>query len=450
MTKNKPIKKNLKVKAGLKTRTIQVSDLARVEGEGGLLVQTQNGKVTKVELNIFEPPRFFEAFLKGRQFSEVPDITARICGICPVAYQMSSIHAIENALDVDVLTDVHDLRRLFYCGEWIESHVLHVTMLHLPDFLGLQDSLELAKKDPETLKLALRLKKAGNDIVRLIGGREIHPINIKAGGFYRNPSLTELQNLKADLEPCLDEMKTLIQKLKNLKIPELNREYLFVALHHPGEYAMSNGSILTSEGQTILISEYENHFQEHHVKHSNALHSTTLDGREYLVGPIARWNLNFNQLSEKTKSLAEELHLHRKVTNPFESIFVRSLEVFYAFDEALRILNSLLKKNKAIVSDTHYELPTKTVSGCAATEAPRGLLYHRYEINPNGEIEFAKIVPPTSQNQKTIESDVREVVEANLKLKDDRLTWLAEQSIRNYDPCISCATHFLKIKKEVV
>jgi coenzyme F420-reducing hydrogenase alpha subunit len=234
-------------------KTIKVGQLARVEGEGALKVTIRDGAVTEAELNIFEPPRFFEAFLRGRMFGEAPDITARICGICPVAYQMSAIHAMEDALGVTVDGPLRALRRLLYCGEWIESHGLHVYMLHAPDFLGYQSAIELARDHGETVRRGLGLKKAGNQIVALLGGREIHPINVKVGGFYRAPTRRELATLIDPLERARDAALETVRWVSTFDFPACERDYEFVALSHPDEYPFNEGQIVSSRGLEITL-----------------------------------------------------------------------------------------------------------------------------------------------------------------------------------------------------
>src|SRR5690242_14584535 len=231
-----------------KIHTVKVDYLARVEGEGALYVKLKGEQVTDVKFKIFEPPRLFEAFLRGRHFSEVPDITSRICGICPIAYQMSSVHAIERALGVTIDPAVRLLRRLFYCGEWIESHALHVFMLHAPDFLGYPDAIQMARDHGEVVEQALRLKKIGNAIVTLIGGREIHPLSVRVGGFYRVPTENELRSLRDDLKWALEGSLAATRLVAGFEFPDFNEDYEFVALSHPGEYPFNEGRLVSNKG----------------------------------------------------------------------------------------------------------------------------------------------------------------------------------------------------------
>ncbi|MGE5138907.1 MAG: Ni/Fe hydrogenase subunit alpha [Rudaea sp.] len=421
--------------------TIKVDYLARVEGEGSLLVKIKDNQVKDVQFKIFEPPRFFEPFLRGRSFSEAPDITARICGICPVAYQMSAVHAMEDACGVKVKGQLRALRRLLYCGEWIESHALHVYLLHAPDFLGYEDAIRMAKDHPEAVKRALQLKKIGNRLMTVVGGREIHPVNVRVGGFYRVPT-------RAGLEPMIDRLRwardTAIETVRlvaRFPFPEFEPDYEFVALRHPDEYPMNEGRLVSNKGLDIAIREYENHFAEEHIPYANALHSFRKDAGAYFVGPLARYSLNYDRLSPLAKQAAQDAGLGETCSNPFKSIIVRSVETVYACDEALRIIDAYEPP-----SVPYVDVEPREGVGYGCTEAPRGILYHRYRIDADGLIADAKIVPPTAQNQKVIERDLREYIPQHLDLPTDKLTWQCEQAIRNYDPCISCATHFLKLE----
>ena len=422
------------------TKVIKVDVLSRVEGEGALYVKIKNRTVTDVEFRIFEPPRLFEALLRGRAYSEAPDITARICGICPVAYQMSAVQAIEDALGIQVDSQIRSLRRLLYCGEWIESHVLHVYMLHGPDFLGYPDAIQLARDYPEIVNRGLALKKIGNEIVRVLGGREIHPINVRIGGFYHVPAKRDLEVLLDKLKWARDAAVETARWTGSLPFPDADYDYEFVALHHTEEYPMIGGRLVSNKGLNIAVNEYEDHFAEEHLARSNALHSYMKGRGAYFVGPLARYNLNFDQLTPLAKEAARSSGIGAVCTNPFKSIIVRAVETVYACDHAIQII-----ENYNPPENSPGLIRTRSGTGYGCTEAPRGILYHRYRLDEAGTILDAKIVPPTSQNQKVIEDDLRRLMETNLDLPDEQITLQCEQVIRNYDPCISCATHFLKL-----
>jgi coenzyme F420-reducing hydrogenase alpha subunit len=425
------------------TRTIKVDYLARVEGEGALFVKLRGDRVEDVKLKIFEPPRLFEAFLRGRHFMEAPDITARICGICPIAYQMSAVHAIERALGVTVPPAIRALRRLFYCGEWIESHALHVFLLHAPDFLGYEDAIQMARQHRQIVEQGLRLKKIGNHLVSVMGGREIHPISACVGGFYRAPTRQELEAIKPDLEWALDAALVTMRWTTTLDYPDFEQDYEFVSLRHPEEYPLNEGRLVSNRGLDIDASEFEDHFLEQHVKHSNALQCVLRERGSYMVGPLARVNLNFDLLPEVARQVAAECGFEVPCRNPFRSIQARVLEIIFACWEALRIIREYEPP-----AQPRVEVEPRDAKGCAATEAPRGVLYHRYSIAGDGRILSARIVPPTSQNQRRIEDDLRALVPSLIAEPEDRLTWRCEQAVRNYDPCISCATHFLRLHLE--
>jgi coenzyme F420-reducing hydrogenase alpha subunit len=422
-------------------KTIKVDYLARVEGEGAMFVRIKKGRVADVKLKIFEPPRFFEAFLRGRSYLETPDITARICGICPIAYQMSAVHAMEHALGIAIPASIRELRRLVYCGEWIESHALHIVMLHAPDFLGYPDAIRMAKDQPKLVQDGLELKKLGNEIISLLGGRAIHPINVRVGGFYRTPTRQELAPLGDRLKRGRDACRDLVKWTRTLPMRDYSRDYEFVALRHPTEYPMNEGRIVSNRNLDIAPQEYDAYFEEEHVPYSNALHSVIKGRGAYLTGPLARFNLNFDRLPASVQEAARSVGLAGTCRNPFESIIVRSLEMLYAFEEAIRIIEAYEPPEVPFV----WSEPRRS-TGYAATEAPRGTLYHRYSIDENGIVQDAKIVPPTSQNQKMIESDLFEYVTPRVEMPADQLRAECEHVIRNYDPCISCATHFLKLE----
>jgi coenzyme F420-reducing hydrogenase alpha subunit len=425
------------------TRTVKVDMLARVEGEGGLLIRMKGDRVQEVKLNIFEPPRLFEGFLRGRHFSEVPDITARICGICPIAYQMSSVHALERALGVQIDPAVRLLRRLFYCGEWIESHALHVYMLHAPDFLGYQDVIEMAAQHRETVEKALRLKKIGNELVALMGGREIHPVSAAVGGFYKAPRKRELEAIREPLRWALDASLETVRFTAGLEFPDFEQDYEFVSVSHPDEYPFNEGRIVSNRGIDIDAAEFEEHFIEQHVKHSTSLHAVVRERGSYLVGPLARFNLNYGKLTPLARQAAADAGLAVPCRNPFKSIIVRAVELVFACEEALRIIEEYEPPAAPRAS-----VEVREGTGAAATEAPRGLLYHRYSVDSDGLVTAARIVPPTSQNLKRMEDDLWRLVPQLASQPVEEITWRAEQAIRNYDPCISCSCHFLKVRIE--
>jgi sulfhydrogenase subunit alpha len=426
-------------------REIRTDYLARVEGEGAMSVRLRDGEVESVELRIFEPPRFFEALLHGRSFLEAPDITARICGICPVAYQTSSMNAMEALCGVEVPDPIRALRRLLYCGEWIESHALHVYMLHAPDFLGYEGAVELARDAPAIVERGLALKRTGNEVMALVGGREVHPVNVRVGGFYRAPTRRELRTLVDPLERAVEASLETVRWTAGFDFPDRAVECELVALSEPDAYAIEGGRIVSDRGLDIAAEDYDESFAEEHVERSNALHSRRTDGAIYLCGPLARFSLSGDRLSPAAREFAAEVALDGLGRDAFRSIVVRSIELVHACEEALRLIGEYEEPDAPAV-----EVEPVAGVGHGVSEAPRGLLYHRYELDADGTILDAKIVPPTAQNQLAIEDDLRGVVGRYSDLADDDLRDLCEQTIRNYDPCISCATHFLDLQVERV
>jgi coenzyme F420-reducing hydrogenase alpha subunit len=399
----------------------------------------RDGVPEVVELNIYEPPRFFEAFLRGRAYTEPPDITARICGICPVAYQVSACNAIESACGATLDAELLALRRLLYCGEWIHSHALHIYLLHAPDFLGAPDIITVARDHRQAVERGLALKKAGNRLMELIGGRSIHPVNVRLGGFYSVPTRAELAPMAEELRRALDDALACVEWVAAFDFPDLTVDHELLAL--TGErYAIEDGAIIRSAGPAFPIADFSEHVRETQVPHSTALHAT-LDGRRHLTGPLARYSLNYQQLSPLAREAATAAGLGSECRNPFRSIVVRAVEVVYAVQEALRIVEDYQRPVRPFV-----DVEARPGVGHGVSEAPRGLLYHRYEIDEAGLIKAAVIVPPTSQNQAAIEDDLARVVVADGGLDDAALTAMCERTIRNYDPCISCATHFLTLR----
>jgi coenzyme F420-reducing hydrogenase alpha subunit len=408
-------------------------------------IEVKDGELAHVELNIYEPPRFFEGFLRGRGLAEPVDITARICGICPVAYQMSACAALEDAVGAVVDGALYDLRRLLYCGEWIESHALHIHLLHAPDFLGYDSAIELANDHRYLVERGLEIKKIGNELVEAIGGRAIHPINVKLGGFYRVPTRAELEALVPRLERALDLATGVVADMAELDFPDQEVPYELVSTDAGDEYPMMGTRIVSDRGLDIDVASFADHFEEIHVERSTALHGRRrTDGADgsghYLVGPLARYSLHSAKLMPRARAAAERAGLGPTCVNPFASIVVRAVEVVHAFEMALLVIDRYHQPDQPSVATD-----PRAGTGHGVTEAPRGLLYHRYEIDDDGLIADALIVPPTSQNQPAIEGDLWHFVERNLDLDDEELRRRAEITIRNHDPCISCATHFLDL-----
>ncbi|MDA0256055.1 MAG: Ni/Fe hydrogenase subunit alpha [Planctomycetota bacterium] len=429
-------------------RTITVKALARVEGEGSLRVRVADGRVEIAEFSIYEPPRFFEKIVQGRAIHEVPDIVARICGICPVAYQMSGCHALEQALGITTTPGIEALRRLLYCGEWIQSHALHIHLLHAPDFLGHDSGISLATVAPELVERGLKLKALGNRIMEVVGGRAVHPINVAVGGFHRAPDPAAIRGLLPELEWGLAAGEEVVREVSRFEFPDFTRAYECVSLRGPRDYPMNHGRVVSSGGLDIDVADYEKHFQERQVPWSTALQSVMLpEEKPYLCGPIARLNLCFDQLPPRARAAFEASGIPLPITNSFQSIVARAVEIVAACEEAIRLVREQADKP---ITPCRIDFQPREATGCHATEAPRGILYHRYEIGSDGLVTGALIVPPTSQNQGQVEADLKDMLPAVLDDADDAVRHRCEHLIRNYDPCISCATHFLKLEIERV
>ena len=426
-------------------RRFNVKSLTRVEGEGSLRVRVVDGAIEIAEFSIYEPPRFFERLVRGREVREVPDIVARICGICPVAYQVTACEALEQALGITLTPGIRLLRRLLYCGEWIQSHALHVHLLHAPDFLGAESGFTLAVTHPDLVNRGLRLKSIGTRIMEVIGGRAVHPVNVTVGGFYRSPAVADIRGLVPDLEWGLAAALEMIAEVSRFDFPGTPHDYDCVSLRPATGYPIDEGRIISTGGLDIDMADYERHFAERQVPWSTALHSLTVPGeRPYLVGPLARVNLCHDRLPPLARRAAESCGLDFPLRLSAQSIVARAIEIAAAFEEAVAIAGDAV----AEILPCRIDYEPRPGVGCHATEAPRGLLYHRYEIGDDGLISHASIVPPTSQNQAQIESDLKAMLPAALALDDAAATHACERLIRDYDPCISCATHFLTLRIE--
>jgi coenzyme F420-reducing hydrogenase alpha subunit len=419
----------------------QIQNLTRVEGEGSLHLTIRDGLVSEARLQIFEAPRYFEALVVGRTPNEVIDIVSRICGICPVAYQMSAVHAFEDLFEIEVDPATRALRRLLYCAEWLESHALHVYLLHAPDFLGYPSAVELAKDHRQLVTDGLRLKQIGNELLAFLGGRAIHPVSVRVGGFSRAPRRSELTRLAPALHEALGLARATVNVALGLVPPVFEREPRLVALRNPGQYPMNEGRIISNDGLNLPVQSWNEAFHEVQVPWSNALQARGADGLPYLLGPAARLVLDHDQLHPLAREALDASGALESIRrNPYRSIVARGIELVQAAADAIDIVEAYRPADAPAVA-------WRSRPGIAAwaTEAPRGLLFHRYEVGEDGLVAAATIVPPTSQNQAAIEADVAAFAPRVLDLPMEAATHQLEQLIRAYDPCISCATHFLDV-----
>jgi sulfhydrogenase subunit alpha len=419
-----------------------VAYLTRVEGEGTLRLRVRDGDVVEARLSIFEAPRYFEQLVVGRTPDEVIDIVARICGICPVAYQMSAVHAFENGFGITIDPAARAMRRLLYCGEWIQSHALHVYLLHAPDFLGYPSAIAMAADHREIVERGLAIKRVGNRILALLGGRAVHPISVRVGGFSKMPTKAALDEVRRELDGAVEGARETVRMVAGLSAPEFSRDARLVSLVHPDEYPYSEGRIVSTDGVDLPVDRWDEAFEEIHVEGTNALQARTHDGGVYLLGPAARITLAGDQLHPLAAEALAETGLRDQIrTNIYWSIAARAVELLHACAEARDVID-------AYVRPAEPKVAWKPRPGRAAwaTEAPRGLLFHRYLIDERGKIAAAQIVPPTSQNQAAIEADLAGFAPSVLALPHEEATLRLEQLIRSYDPCISCATHFLDVR----
>lgn len=429
------------------SKVIKIDYLSRVEGESGFFIEIRDGKVSNLEIRVFEAPRFFESFLRGRPYQDAIDFTARICGICPVAYQMSSVHAIEKVLGLEVSNSVKDLRRLMYCAEWISSHSLHVYMLHGPDFYGLESAWEGRDYLPR-LKKGLGFKRLGNELLAIIGGRSIHPVNVKLGGFFRTPDIKRLSDLLPALEKAFEDTIDEIKWTSSLRFKDDYQDREFISLRNDSEYPMNYGYVSSSKGLNTTMEAFLNGIEEYQRSYSTALFSGIRRGGElqpYLVGPLSRLNLNYDRLPEEIKDIIEDSGIEIPLFGMDRSIIARVIEIAYAFFEAIRIIKGLKERESLSTEFEANQEPFELHTGVATwiTEAPRGMLIHRYELDDKGRIVNCRIIPPTSQNLAMIELDIRYLIESKIDIEKGQLKKLIASLIRSYDPCISCSVHLV-------
>jgi len=417
--------------------------LTRVEGHGSVVVDVKNGELVKCQLEIFEAPRFFEAMLRGRPYYEASHITSRICGICATGHATASLRATENALGVEISEQVELLRKLLFHGEIIDSHVLHIYMLVAPDFFGVGSVLPLANSHPEVVKRALRIKKLAGDLCAMIAGRHTHPIAMTVGGFTHLPTIKELLAMKKQMIAAREDMDETIALLKTLPWPSYERETEYVSLQKENEYAFIDGVITTSDGFNYELPNYRKLTNETCVPHSSAKHCKH-NRESYMVGALARFNNNYEQLHPRAKAVAEEFGMKPLVTNTFLNSAAQAIEMVHCVEDSICLIDKLV--DRGIKEEPLYQFQGKGGEGVGSCEVPRGTLFHNYTINDDGTIRGANCIIPTGQNCANMEADMRALVPQILNQPQDKITHMMEMLIRAYDPCISCSTHFLDVK----
>jgi len=422
--------------------SISTANIARVEGHGRIKISLKEGKIEELLLQIPESPRFFEAMFRGRPHYEVSLLATRICGICAVGHCTASLRATEAALGIVPSEQTVLLRRLNLHGEMIQSHVLHVYFLVAPDFLGVPSVIPLAQTHPEVVKRALRMKKLANDLCCTIGGRHVHPISPTVNGFTSLPSAQSLRDLHQRLEHSFVDLEATLELVKTFKIPEFERPTEYVSLQQDGEYAFYEGDIFSSEGGVTPPELYQEIIKERMVKHSTAKHaSATSDS--FMVGALARFNNNHRHLRPKAQVVAESLGLKTPCHNPFMISVAQLVETVHCTEEAMAIIEQLLACGIK-QEERGYEVGKGR--GVGAVEVPRGTLYHDYSYDKEGKITLANCIIPTGQNLANIEGDLCALVPQILDKSKEEITLLLEMLVRAYDPCISCATHLLKVE----
>ncbi|HKQ47941.1 MAG TPA: Ni/Fe hydrogenase subunit alpha [Phycisphaerae bacterium] len=432
----------------MKSVTIDVKEVTRVEGHGNIAVRLDDGEITRLELQIVESPRFFESFLRGRRFDEAPHITCRICGICSVGHTTASLKAIEAACGITPSDQTVLLRKLILYGEELQSHFLHLYFLAVPDYLGVGSVIPLAKTHPTVVQRALRMKKLANDICAAVGGRHIHPIALHVGGMTHVPASDALTDLKRRLEDSREDLAETVALFSQLKVPALNRdtEYLSLKVTNNGEYAFYDGDIVsTKDPRPTKVADYRQRVMETVVPHSAAKHCRTPVSSTFAVGALARFNNNHDQLHPAAKAVAKTLGLAAPCNNPFHNNTAQLVETVHCVETCIEFIDELLTRGLAVEP---LAAPARFELGAGAAEVPRGLLFHEYGLDSKGRIESANLIIPTGQNLANIEEDMRALVKQLLqagKAKEE-MTLQLEMLVRAYDPCISCATHFLDVE----
>ena len=423
--------------------TINVHHVTRVEGHGDIVVNAKNGVLEECRLDVVETPRFFEAMLRGRPYTEATHIASRICGICAVGHATTSLRATENALGVRPSEQTRLLRRLIMHGEMLDSHILHTYMLVAPDLFDLGSVISLLSVQPEAVERALRLKKLAGDLCATIGGRHTHPIAMTVGGFTHLPSVDDIKMLRTRLESARPDLDDTVALFKSLPWPPFERETEYIALTKPDEYAFIDGTITSTDGASGATDEYRQVTNEYLVPHSSAKHAKH-QRDSYMVGALARFNLNYAELYPRAKAAAAELGLKPICTNPYLNTAAQVVEMVHCLEDAILICNELIARG--LKQEPLPGFNGRGGAGVGACEVPRGTLYHDYEIDADGKIARANCVIPTGQNLANLEADMRKLVPEILDRGENHVTLALEMLVRAYDPCISCSVHCLQVR----
>lgn len=417
---------------------IKLEHVTRIEGHASLTVLLGEGQVHEARLRYEEGARLFEGLLRGQKFYDAPSITSRICGVCPSVHNITALKAVEAILGVRPGPVTERLRRLMILAQWLQSHSLHAFFLALPDFLGAESALALAGTHPREVAAALKLKKLGNDMVYAIGGRSVHPITTRVGGFSRVPPPAQLAGLKERLQTALPEAVRLAGLIGGLGVPDFHRPTTYLALTRPDEYAYFDGEVCSSEGFCGSAGDFCETLREE-IRPGAAAKAGSLAGKGYFTGALARMNLSGDRLTGAAREVAQAAGFEFPAHNTFLNTFCQTVEIIYSLEKSIELIDEL----QAIAPETEPEAPTAVREGSAtaATEAPRGTLYHNYRLDAEGIIQDDNIITPTAQNLTNIEDDIRQFVGERLDWEPSRLIEAIECLVRAYDPCVSCATH---------
>jgi sulfhydrogenase subunit alpha len=416
---------------------INVHHVTRVEGHGNIVLNATDGKIEKVLWEVSESPRLFEAMLRGRYYEDVPHIASRICGICSIAHSTASIQAVEAAFGIQPSEQTLLLRKLLYNAELIESHVLHALFLVAPDFLGVGSVFPLVGTHKEVVMMALRLKKLSYSLAELLAGRKTHPLSCIVGGFTKLPEIDELKAIRTRLEDALADLDITVKLFKTLSIPNFSRETEYIALKDGKEYAFISGRIVSTDAGITPVDKYLGVTNEFCVPHSTAKY--TKNKRDsYMVGALARFNLNHDQLLPRARKAAEELGLSAPCHNPFMITVAQVAEAVHAVEDSLRLIDQILDRG---LEEEDNAVTVRAGRGIGAVEAPRGILFHDYTFDKNGILTKANCIIPTNQNHNNIQKDMEAIVPLMLDQPEETIRHTLEMLVRAYDPCISCSTH---------
>jgi len=415
----------------------------RIEGEALLnIYYNERGDPFKATIEVSEAPRFFEKLIIGRKVQEVPDLVSRICGICYSAHQIASIRALEKALGLEVTEQTETLRKLLAYGGMIQSHALHFFFLAVPDFFGNENIFDLTKEDTRWIQWGYKIKSVGDLLTELIGGRAIHPITPTIGGFKRRPKENKLKKILKELYEAREVIKKCVDVLGDFELPKFLKKFRFVTLTSDSEYPVNRGLVTSGLDIKFPEDEYLNHIKEKEVPHSTSKRAYLNDGSTFIVGPLARLNMNFDKLNPVAKEFSETLKFMSRCDNLFSSHLARVIEMSHFLEESIKTIEELKIRDENL---PNYEI--KPNIGCALVEAPRGLLFHQYEIDKNGRIKKADIITPTVCNLSSAEEVVLEYVQSIEKSSDDTVRNICERLIRCYDFCLSCSVHVENIYK---